>query len=107
MQQAFWSDGTLFLLDEPNSDVKPSDNNVRWGQPDGFDTSSRLQLTIRCFGHTNEPVVKLLDHLKAELLKDVKLQVNKVMPGNTMYESREKRQFSFIDLEPNMRNRIQ
>jgi len=100
LQQAFWFNDTLFLIHES----KASDDNTNdWGCA----ADERRQLTVRCFGHTNEPIVKLLDHIKNEALKSEKLDVRKLMPGRQNFEQREKRPLSSIDMETKMRDQIQ
>ncbi|KAF2821745.1 hypothetical protein CC86DRAFT_458869 [Ophiobolus disseminans] len=108
IQQAFWFDDTLFMLDESKADSKPSEPNKNdWGCVPNNSNYPARQLTVRCFGHTNGPIVELLNYIKAKALESVKLEVIKVMPGSTAHDLREKRPLSSIETEPKMRDQIQ
>jgi chaperone BCS1 len=104
IKQAFWFDESLFVLDEPESGINSDEDWNQYG-------SSRSDVTyhamiIRCFGHSNEPILKLLEQIKMEELKSEKLRVRKIMSGATLHDDRDKRPLSSIDLEPKMLSQI-
>jgi chaperone BCS1 len=100
LKQVFWFNETLFILGEPDSG---SNRGNDWeDQNSTFNDTPEDLMIIRCLGHSNEPIIKLLEHIKKEDLKSEQLRVNKVMATGTMYDTRDKRPLSSIDLEPKM-----
>lgn len=93
LKRTFRFDGTIFLLDE-----------IKYAE--GADHLNQEKLVIRCFGHSNAPIVKLLDHIKAEAFTSEKLTVTKFSVDNVSSEDREKRPFSPVDLEPAIAEQI-
>jgi chaperone BCS1 len=101
-RQVFWHGGTLFVLDEPSFTAELDvDGHV------GYDTSGETEIkhrpmTVRCFGHSNKPIVELFKYLQADALQSEELEVIKITLGDTKSEMRDKRSLNSIDLEPKM-----
>lgn len=105
--RSFRHNDTLFFLElaGPDYHVNGDDNNdqyhMNWGQNHPNDARSRM--TIHCFGGSNDPVRKLLAHIKLQAVHSEILTVAKIMVDVPNQEREcSNRPLSTIDLEPKM-----
>ncbi|KAL1799591.1 hypothetical protein ACET3X_003628 [Alternaria dauci] len=110
MHSSFWHDGTHFTLDIQRP--KTAHKNKGTGNTERVDNSELFRLdapgstsiTVRCWGHSREPITELFKYIEKRIseskkLNDVELQANARMDRNF---DRPKRPLSTIDLEPKM-----
>jgi len=103
LKQMFLFNDTLFILDEANNtDTKSTQEDDEDQDADAFQ-----QLTVRCFGHSNEPINELLDYIGREVAMSEQLDVVNITVGSVDQGSRDKRPLSSIDMEPEMMKQIQ
>jgi hypothetical protein len=99
-ERFFWYDDTFLIMDTPPSDEE-GDMHSFHRNNDGE------QLIVRCFGHSNDPISRLLEYIKKDLENSENLQIYKVNNEAQQYPStRDKRSISTIDMEPQMMRRI-
>jgi chaperone BCS1 len=110
MKQVFWWKDVLFVVDERSQETKPDnqydDNQQDWNPPSRINRSPEHKMTVRCFGHSNGPIIALLEHIKMETKQSEQLQVQKKGAETEFYETRDKRPLSSIDMEPDMHRQV-
>jgi hypothetical protein len=110
MKQVFWWKDVLFVVDGRSQETKPDnqydDNQQDWNPPSRKNRSLEHKMTIRCFGHSNGPIIALLEHIKMETKQSEQLQVQKKGAETESYETRDKRPLSSIDMEPDMHRQV-
>ncbi|RMZ69795.1 Mitochondrial chaperone [Pyrenophora seminiperda CCB06] len=95
---AFWHNGTHFTLESQASpDAKAEDASLhRSVDPLG-------KLTIRCFGHSRNPILKLFKHVQERISQSSELQVYELGANRFKnYMNRRKRPLATVDLDPRM-----
>ena len=100
VQRFFWHENTLFMLDlAPDEHEEPRWNGQCYVPLD--------KMTVRCFGHSNEPILNLIGYIKAQSETSRTLDIHMVaVDVANKVETRDKRPMSTIDMEPGMRAKI-
>ena len=105
----FWHDGTLFSIGKHS--LKNRGNHTDSGvQPDDFlphRIDATGQLTVRCFGWSDDPVKKLIEEVNKQAVRGQKLNIIEMQAGAPdKNQQRKKLPCSMIDLDPNMMDDI-
>jgi chaperone BCS1 len=110
MKQVFWWKDVLFVLDRGSEEINIDDQDDEipqdWNCTIPNKPKTEPKMTIRCFGHSNEPIVALIEHIKMEAKQSEQLQVLKKGAENDDNEIRDKRPLSSIDMEPKMYRQV-
>jgi chaperone BCS1 len=110
MKQVFWWKDVLFVVDRRSPETKADDQyddyQQDWSPPSHNNRSIGHKMTIRCFGHSNDPIIALLEHIKMETKQSEQLQVQKIGVETNVHETRDKRPLSSIDMEPDMHRQV-
>ncbi|KAF1838391.1 P-loop containing nucleoside triphosphate hydrolase protein, partial [Decorospora gaudefroyi] len=112
-QGSFWHDGTRFTLEvetppKAKNVLKPEDA-ISGALPDSFVDNPDLtrNMTVRCFGHSQDPILALLQHVKKRMAQNTKLHIRELGAyGMRKFTSRNKRPLSTVDLDPLMMQNI-
>ncbi|KAG9193854.1 hypothetical protein G6011_03889 [Alternaria panax] len=105
-QGSFWHNGTRFTLElqRPETTHKEKEKTERMDNRDFFARTREplTNMTVRCWGHSREPITALFEDLKKRISESTKLTVVKMQAGKTRQSHHKKRLLSTIDIDLKM-----
>lgn len=103
----FPHNGTWFILERQNSTGREgtlTQDEDSWAAPS---KQNIAKLIVRCFGHSNAPVLELFAEIRRQSVDSTQFGVTKIIAGSDdATTQRTKRPLSSIDLEPELKERI-
>jgi chaperone BCS1 len=106
-QTAFKHNGMIFMLEQNGVTTTKMVANATHTDVVPVQDQSLSSLTVRCFGHSNAPILELFEDVEQMVINGTQLGVTKMVAGSAdATTQRSKRLLSTIDLKPELKAKI-
>jgi chaperone BCS1 len=105
--QFFSHNGSMFVMERQNNPLSRTLALSSGWSSIAADEHNSSKLIVRCFGHSNAPVLDLIDEIRKQTVEGKQLGVTRMVAGSPdTTTQRCKRPMSSIDLEPELKAKI-